>query len=185
MDTPVTVAATRRVRPGFEAKFEEALHDFIAHSHEEAGQGGVHVLRPAPQSSSREYGILRRFENEAARDAFYASELFREWEKTVAPLVEGETRYEKVSGFEGWLTLPGEKSIVPPPRWKTTLMTLSGVYPLSVLWPLVLTPFIGSWPLLLRAFITSVMIVLSLAYAIMPLLARLLHPWLHAGEEKQ
>ena len=94
--SPVIVAIIRKARAGGEAKFEAALHEFIQRSLGEPGQLGVHVLRPAPGSDSREYGILRRFANAAARDAFYSSAVFRDWQQKVAPLTEGDPRYERV-----------------------------------------------------------------------------------------
>jgi antibiotic biosynthesis monooxygenase (ABM) superfamily enzyme len=176
---PITVAIIRQVRPGCEAAFEAALHDFIARSLQEPGQLGIHVLRPAPGSDSREYGLLRRFADAAARDAFYNSALYHEWQATVAPLVEGQPRYENLSGLETWFTLPGQRAMVPPPRWKMALVTLIGVYPMSLLWPWLLHGVVGDWPLLLRGLVISAAIVLSLTWVVMPSLTRVLASWLH------
>ena len=50
----VTVSITRTVKPGSEAEFERALHDFVQRSLILDGQLGVHIMRPAPGSGSRE-----------------------------------------------------------------------------------------------------------------------------------
>lgn len=179
MTTPVTVAITRRVRPGHEAAFESALHEFIAQSLKTPGQLGVYVLRPEPGSVPREYGILRRFADAASRDAFYQSAIVAEWQQKVAPLTEGEPRYEHVSGLETWFTVPGRRAIVPPPRWKMALVTLLAVYPASLLIAFVIGPWIRDWPVALQSLVVGVAMVAVLTWLFMPALARLLRRWLY------
>lgn len=70
---PVTVSITRTVKPGCEAAFERALHDFVQRSLNLPGQLGVHVMRPAAGNNSREYGIIRKFANREALTAFRTS----------------------------------------------------------------------------------------------------------------
>ena len=176
---PVTVAVTRVVKPGCEEEFERALHDFVQRSLHLPGQLGVHILRPVPGSGSREYGILRRFENAEARDEFYRSPLFEEWKQKVAGLVEGEPRYERLSGLETWFTLPGQRAIVPPPRWKMALVTLLAVYPFSMVLGITVGNWTSGWPMLLSSLIFNASIVTGLTWFLMPLLTRLFKPWLY------
>lgn len=176
---PVTVAITRIVKPGCEEAFEQALHDFVQDSLHLPGQLGVHILRPPPGSGSREYGILRRFESAEARDEFYRSPLFEEWRQKVVGLVEGEPRYEHLSGLETWFTLPGQRAIVPPPRWKMALVTLLAVDPLSMVLGITLGKWTSDWPMLLSSLIFNSFIVSGLTWFLMPLLTRLFKPWLY------
>jgi hypothetical protein len=176
---PVTVAVIRVVKPGCEEAFERALHDFVQDSLHLPGQLGVHILRPAPGSGSREYGIMRRFVDVEARDAFYRLPLFDEWKERVAGLVEGEPRYERLSGLETWFTLPGQRAIVPPPRWKMALVTLLAVYPLSLVLGITVGNWIGGWPRLLSSLIFNASIVTGLTWFLMPLLTRLFKAWLY------
>ena len=176
---PVTVAVIRIVKPGCEDAFEQALHDFVQDSLHLPGQLGVHILRPPPGSGSREYGILRRFENAEARDQFYRSPLFEEWKQKIVGLVEGEPRYEHLSGLETWFTLPGQQAIVPPPRWKMGFVTLLAVYPYSMLLGLTVGKWIGGWALPLNSLIFNACIVTGLTWFLMPLLTRLFKPWLY------
>jgi antibiotic biosynthesis monooxygenase (ABM) superfamily enzyme len=178
-DAPVTVAVIRVVKPGCEEAFERALHDFVQDSLHLAGQLGVHILRPAPGSGSREYGILRRFENAEARDAFYRLPLFEEWKQKVAGLVEGEPRYEGLSGLETWFTLPGQRTIVPPPRWKMALVTLVAVYPLSLALSITVGNWISGWPRLLNSLLFNALIVSGLTWVLMPQLTQLFKAWLY------
>lgn len=179
--SPITVVVTRTVRAGCEAAFEAALQEFIRRSTAGDGQLGVHVVRPAPGSGSREYGILRRFANAAARDAFYASPVFGDWQRTVAPLSDGPSRREDVCGMEAWFTAPG-RAFVPPPRWKMAAITFLGVYPMSLLLPWLLRPLVGGWPRWAAALAVAGSMVTILTWSVMPALARLFHPWLRAPE---
>lgn len=139
---------------------------------------GVHVVRPAPGSGSREYGIVRRFSTPASRDRFYRSEFFKQWEKTVEPLTEGGAVRQELTGLEAWFTLPGQRSVTPPPRWKMAVVTAIGVYPVSIFVPWLLHPLTGSLPPLLGAFFIAVGIVILLTWAVMPVLVKVLRPWL-------
>jgi len=179
--SPVTVVVIRSVREGCEAEFESALQDFIRQSTSGEGQLGVHVVRPAPGSGSREYGILRRFASPAARDAFYASAVFGDWQRRVVALSDGPSRREDVCGMEAWFTAPG-RAFVPPPRWKMAAVTLLAVYPASLLLPWLLRPLIGGWPRWAAALVVAGCMVTLLTWALMPLLARLCRPWLQAKE---
>src|SRR5712664_2470450 len=77
---PIHIAITRRVRLGCEADFQQALREFLQTSFAHGGVQGASMLIPTPGSDSREYGILRTFANEAERDAFYDSPMFKTWE---------------------------------------------------------------------------------------------------------
>jgi antibiotic biosynthesis monooxygenase (ABM) superfamily enzyme len=178
-DSPVTVAIIRKVKPGHEEEFERALHEFVGKSVDLPGQLGVHILRPSPGSGSREYGILRKFNSAQERDEFYKSTVYKEWKDRVASLVEGEPRYEQLSGLETWFTLPGQQAIVPPPRYKMAIVTLVGVYPVSLLIGLFLSQFLKQLPLAWNLFVVSFIIVVLLTWVIMPNLTKLFKPWLY------
>ena len=183
--SPVTVALTRKVKPGREQEFERALHDFVSESLNLPGQLGVQILRPTPGSGSREYGILRKFSSEQERDDFYKSPVFERWKQRVADLVEGEPRYEHLSGLETWFTVPGSRSIVPPPRWKMATVTLCAVLPASILLNLTVAPWIHDAPMLIRAFVIGALMVILLTWVLMPHLTKILKPWLYPQHSRE
>jgi antibiotic biosynthesis monooxygenase (ABM) superfamily enzyme len=178
-DSPVTVAIIRKVKPGHEEQFEQELHEFVSKSADLPGQLGVHILRPAPGSGSREYGILRRFSSAQARDQFYKNNIYSDWTRHVADMEEGQPRFEHLSGLETWFTLPGQNVIVPPPRWKMATVTLLGVYPVSLLIGLLLSQYLKQLPMPLNLLVVSFIIVVLLTWVIMPNLTKLLKPWLY------
>ena len=134
---PIHIAITRRVRPGCEAEFQQALREFFQSSFAHGGVLGATMIVPPPGSDSREFGILRTFADEKERDAFYASPIFKGWEKKCEPLTEsGSWSQRPLHGLEAWFRSPHN----PPPKWKMAFATFLGVFPLAMILNLTLGP---------------------------------------------
>ncbi|MDF2696896.1 MAG: hypothetical protein K0S65_5279 [Labilithrix sp.] len=177
MDEPIHIAITRRVRKTHVAEFERALSDFASQSLAEHGARGVHVLYPPQGSDSTEYGIMRSFANEADRTAFYETPLYKEWLRRIEPMVEGAPTYRRLTGLEAWFRDPNGGG---PPRWKMAILTWIAVWPVSMVVPALLLPLIGGrLPNILTAGTIAGGIVIVLTWAVMPLLVRIAHHWLH------
>jgi antibiotic biosynthesis monooxygenase (ABM) superfamily enzyme len=176
---PIHIAITRRVRPGCEAEFQEALREFLQTSFGHESVQGASMLVPPPGSENREFGILRTFASEGDRDAFYESPIFRVWDERARALTEGEPVHRQLHGLEAWF----RSSQDVPPRWKMAVATLVGVYPTSLFLALTVGRWTGSFPFLLGSLIFAGLMVAMLTWAVMPGVTRILHPWLHP--EKQ
>src|SRR5438046_5570344 len=137
---PIHIAITRRVRPGCEAEFQQALREFFQTSFPNSGVWGASMLTPPPGSDSREYGILRTFASETERDAFYESPMFKAWEERARTLTEGEPVYRQLHGLEAWFRSPHN----PPPRWKMAVVTFLGVFPIAMILHLNISSLIRS-----------------------------------------
>jgi hypothetical protein len=172
---PIHIAITRRVRPGCEAEFQQALREFFQTSFGHDGVWGANMLTPPPGSDSREFGILRTFADEKERDAFYASPMFKAWDERTRALTEGEPEYRQLHGLEAWFRSPQS----PPPRWKMAVATLAGVYPTSLFLSFTVGEAVHSWPLAARAAAIAVSMVALLTWVVMPFVTRVLHHWLH------
>lgn len=171
---PIHIAITRQVRPGCEAEFQQALREFFQTSFAHDGVLGVTMIVPPPDSDAREFGVLRTFTDEKARDEFYQSPMFKDWEARIASLVEGEWSHRPLCGLEAWFRAPSG----PPPRWKMAAVTLLGVYPVSLLSGFFIAPYLRSLPLALYLLIASALMVACLTWIVMPQLTRWLKPWL-------
>jgi antibiotic biosynthesis monooxygenase (ABM) superfamily enzyme len=177
MDDTVHIAITRRVRKEHTREFERMLGDFASRSLTDPTARGVHLLYPPPSSDSCEYGILRSFASAADRDAFYASDFYREWIASIDHMLEGEPTFRRLDGLEAWFREPHGKM---PPRWKMALLTWLAVWPVSMLVPAVLVPLLGNvLPAILRVGVIAAGIVCVLTWLAMPLLVKLARPWLH------
>lgn len=178
---PIHIAITRRVRPGCEVEFQAALREFFQTSFAHDGVLGASMLTPPPGSDSREFGILRTFASETKRDAFYESPMFKAWEDRARTLTEGEPECRQLHGLEAWFRSPHS----PPPRWKMALVTLLGVYPVSLLIGVTLSSTLKKLPLPLNLLVVSAIIVTMLTWVVMPLITRLLHGWLNPPYPKK
>jgi len=177
----IHVAITRRVRPGCEAAFQDALREFFRDSFIHGGVLGATMIVPPPGSDSREFGILRTFADERERDAFYDSPMFKAWERRCESLTEADSwKLRPLHGFEAWFRSPHG----PPPRWKMAVATFLGVLPLSMLLQRFLGPWIRTWPFVLSSAAFAALMVIGLAWVIMPLVTRLLHGWLQPEPDK-
>ena len=169
---PIYVAITRRVKIGREDEFRQALRDFFQHSFEQDGVLGALMLTPVPGSDSREFGILRAFADEQARDAFFESPEFKAWEVKVKTLTEGSPAHHKLHGLEAWF-----RSSSPPPRWKMAIATFLGAFPLAAFVNMILRPISG-WNFFLRTAILQGCVIALLTWVVMPLMTQALHRWL-------
>src|SRR5262245_268747 len=164
---PITVCITRTVKPGREAEFERALHDFVQRSLSLPGQHGVHVMRPAPGSGSRDYGIIRKFANRDALEKFRMSPQYLDWNQLAVELTEGAGRVEELSGLESWFTAPGAP-LRALPKWKMATATLLGVYPTSLLLGETIGPWTRGWPVPLGSLLFAAVMVAMLTWLVMP-----------------
>jgi len=171
---PIHVAITRKVLPGKENEFKEALRRFLGESFLHGGVHGAGMITPLPGDDSREIGILRTFADEAERDAFYDSKFFKDWEDYAATLTE-EPVYRQLTGLEAWFRAPGS-----PPRWKMAIATLCGVYPTSLFLSFTIGLLIQPLPQVIRIFITAASMVGLLTWVVMPQITRILKKWLHS-----
>jgi len=179
---PVTVNITRIVKPGCEEPFEKELHEYIQRTLNLPGQLGVHVMKPAA-GTSRDYGIVRKFASRAALDEYRKSREYLEWSEGARIYTEGDARLEELSGLESWFTLPGAKTMVPPPKYKMATLTLLGVYPSITLLSGLLGPHISVLPNWARGLLLNVILVPLLTWVIMPRLSRLFAGWLYPKEQ--
>ena len=65
-----------------------------------------------------------------------------------------------------------------PPRYKLALLTWAGAYAVITAILTTLGPTLATWPLALRTLALSVLMVLTLTWAVMPALTRLFRAWL-------
>ncbi len=176
---PIHIAITRRARPGCETEFQQALREFFQASFAYGGVLGATMIVPPPDSDSREFGIIRTFADEKERDDFYASPIFKAWEKKCEPLTEMNSwTHRPLHGLEAWFRSPQN----PPPRWKMATATFLGVFPVATILNLTIGPAIRSLPFLVANAVFNACIVALLTWIAMPLITRALHGWLHSPE---
>ena len=169
---PVTVTAARVVRPHRRQAFEAWAADVLRVAEAFPGNLGGTLLKPGPGSS--EYHLVYRFRDDAALAAWERSPQRRAALAQMQEMVDGE-RVSRVSGLDSFFTRPAQ----PGPRWRATVLTVLGVFVITLGFQLLVTPHISSWPLPARLLLSACVVVLLLGYVVMPALARLFRGWLH------
>ena len=179
---PITVSITRRVAPGRarEAAAWARAGQELASSR--PGYLGSGWIRPQPDSP--DWHMLYRFADAETLASWESSSERRWWVESGTGLVE-HAREERRTGIEGWFDEPSSVTVaenVPaaPPRWKQMVSIFLVFYPLSLLSQATLGQLLGDAPLALRVLAIIVVNVPLMTYLFLPLVTRLLRPWLLA-----
>lgn len=175
----VTAIISHYIRPGRESGYEEWLQGISQTARQFEGHEGVTILRP--QSGSREeYVIILRFNNYKNLCQWMKSSERKEWIDRAKPLTEKPENVQILTGLEALVSLPSNAS-PPPPKYKTAFITWIGVFVCSSILGRFLAPYLASFPFLIRQTIMTGLVVILLAYVVMPRLTRLFYKWLHSS----
>lgn len=175
----VTAVISHYVRSGRESGYEEWLQGISQAARKFEGHNGVTILRPQPGSRS-EYVIILRFDHYANLCQWMRSPERSQWLDRVKPLIEKHENVQVLTGLEALVSLPNN-STPPPPKYKTAFVTWIGVFSCASTLGYFLAPYLSSLPFLLRQAIMTGLVVLLLAYVVMPRLTRLFYKWLHSS----
>ena len=185
---PVTVIVKRIVKKNKIKEFEEWLSGITREVSRQNGSMGIDIIRPTDKESKPEYVIIFRFDNYGNLTIWENSSIRNEWLKKGRELVQSDPDVQKLTGLEFWFTPYSKKNshsmpLNSPHRYKMVIVTI----PVIALLLLTLVPqihFIGeslSIPYSIRFVIAIAIMVLLMTYFIMPLLTRVLRPWLFNG----
>lgn len=172
---PVTVVVQRRIKPGCEARFSVAMHEFVEFALAFPGHLDIQVLL----SGDGEYTVVDRYVDQAARDAFIASPEYVRRVGELRELSQEEPRFQQTGGLGGWFALAGRPA---PSPLRMGVVTFLGVYPLTSILPPTFTRLLSAWPPLAVNFVVTALVVALLSWPVMPLLIRLFQAWLHPKE---
>jgi len=180
-----TVVVSRRAVPGREAELEEWLQGVVEAAAAFPGHLGARVYRPVPPFQT-DHVLVFRFATESDLARWNASPERARWLRRAEPLTAGAPRVQVLSGLEGWFALPGGQAVRQPPRWKTAVVTAPVIYLLVVVVSAVGGPLQAQLPLLVRTALTTLVLVPTMTWVVMPAVTRVLRPWLypHAGERR-
>lgn len=175
----VTAVISHLIRPGREQGYEAWLQGIAQASRQFPGHQGVTVLRPRSPNLP-EYVVILRFDNYPHLCGWLKSAVRQEWIDRVRPLIQKPENVQVLTGLESLVTLPGQAT-APPPRYKTAVITWLGVFLCSTVVSRLVGPWLTGLPILLAQAISIAIVVLLLAYGVMPHLTRLFYGWLHAS----
>ena len=171
----VTVVVTHSVKPGREQEFEEWLRGI---GHTAARFAGYRGYVAVPQANaSQERHVAFRFDSLRELEAFWSSSDCEDWREKLDELVTEPSRYHKELGLEHWFMASGTG--IAPSRHRMTVVVFFAILPLVTFIPSRLTPWLaGHLPSWLAGVLTTTVLVILMSYVAVPLVARLLQPWL-------
>ena len=186
---PVTVIVKRIAKKDKIKEFEEWLSGVSKEVSRQEGSMGIDIIKPTPNISNiskPEYVIIFRFNTYENLDKWEKSPIRHEWLQKGRKLAESDYDVQKMTGLEFWFTpyFNDESSpmipLQPPPRYKMVIVTV----PVISILLMTLVPQIHfltemlTIPFPIRLVIALTITVLLMTYVIMPLLTKLLKPWL-------
>ncbi|GAB4026108.1 antibiotic biosynthesis monooxygenase [Spirosoma gilvum] len=179
LDSAVTTIIVQRPYKKQVEAYENWLNEIVPLAQSSPGHRGVNIIRP--HGSSDEYTIVLHFSSETNLRNWLESDTRRRLIEQVRPLLNTDETIDIKTGLEFWFTPPKASNRVASP-YKQFLITLSAIYPLSMLVAWLLAPVFSALPLLstlfVRAFLTSAVIVGLMTFVIMPRYVRLVANWL-------
>ncbi|MDJ0595556.1 MAG: hypothetical protein QNJ72_37155 [Pleurocapsa sp. MO_226.B13] len=175
----VTAVISHYIRPGREQGYEAWLSGISQAARQFEGHNGVTILRPQPGSRA-EYVIILRFDKYNNLCRWMKSSERQEWLERAKPLIEKPENVQVLTGLEALVSLPNTTS-PSPPKYKTAFVTWIGVFICVSTLGYFLAPFLANLPYLLRQAIMTGLVVVLLAYVVMPRLTRLFYKWLHSA----
>jgi uncharacterized protein len=169
-------------------EFEEWVPGISNEMSKQDGSMGTEIIRPIDKESKPEYVIIFRFNNYNNLMRWENSAIRNEWLRKGRELAVADPDVQKLTGFEFWFTPYSKKSldltpVILPPRYKMVIVTI----PVISLLLLTLVPqihFITEMlfiPYSIRFVIAITITVILMTYLIMPLLTKLLRPWLFSN----
>ena len=81
--------------------------------------------------------------------------------------------------MECWFTLPNRAVTQPPPRYKTAILVLVGLYPVVLLLNLVLRPVLAGLSNPLQVLVSLIISIPIMVWIVLPQLTRLFFRWLY------
>lgn len=182
---PETVALiiTHKISAGEEERYEAWLAEIFEASSRFPGYLNRDIFRP--RDGDGKYTSVVRFDSLDSLNSWAESQTRESFVSKVQDLLEQGDQVEIRSGIDFWFTPEGVK---PPKLWKQFVLTVSAVYPLSLIIPFVILIPLGKLVQVLgNVFISSMLMAViltgMLTFVIMPPYTRLMKRWLYDEEE--
>ena len=177
-DPPITIIREIRVKPGSEAAFEESMSALIREAVKQPGHLGTTVVKPTVANGP--YQLIYKFSRRSMLEEWHGSELRRSLMEPVLPHTISDT-FDTFEGLETWFDVakPGG-----PPRWKTTIVSWTAIFPTAAMVSGTMVafnfnPFWGIKSLILTLFVVPIT-----AYVTGPIAFKAWHRWLYPNRDR-
>jgi len=179
-DSAVTTIIRQRPKPDAVETYEAWLKEIVPLAQQSKGHRGVNIIRP--HGASDAYTIVLHFDTTADLHGWLESETRHRLIDRIRPLLLDDESIDIRTGLEFWFTPPaGGRHAMP---YKQFLVTLSVIFPLTIVVPWLLRPLFAWLPVLttpgVQHLIIAALIVGAVTWLIMPYYTRLISRWLYS-----
>ena len=150
----VTSVIRHKVKIGEQPGYETWLREIVPVAAHFPGHRGVNVIRPA--AGGNEYTVVLHFDTIDNLRAWLDSNERRKLIDKALPILVGQDSVEIKTGLEFWFTPPSKQQSARP--CKQFLVTLSVIYPLTLLIPALLAPVFGGIPNLSSPYVRQLFV---------------------------
>lgn len=119
--------------------------------------------------------IVFSFDSRADLDNWLESDERQQVLQRIEPLIQGERTLNVVGGFGGWFAVQEEHA---PVRWKQAIAVLIALYPTTLTIGFIQRALVPDAPFVPALFVSNVLGVAALTWLLMPVVTRVLDPWL-------
>jgi uncharacterized protein len=180
LESPVTTVIQQRPKPDAIDRYEAWVKKITPVAQQFAGHRGVNVIRPHGESDA--YTIVLHFDTVANLRGWLDSGVRARLVEEIRPFLHKTEDIDIKTGLEFWFTPPPGRRHAKP--YKQFLVTLSAIFPLTVVIPWLLRPVFAWLPVLalpvVSQLVVAVIIVGLMTWAIMPHYTRLVSKWLYS-----
>ena len=177
-DEPQTIVISERVRPGREEDYRAWQSGITAAASRFPGYVGGERFPPVPGVQD-EWVYMLRFATSEQLDGWLSSAERQRWRDKAEPLLEHVDIQRVAAGLGGWFPIRADRGEQPPPDWKQAMAVLLAMYPTVMLLMIFISPLLESAPEAADMFVRAFMNVVILTWLLMPLVNKVLKPWLY------
>ncbi|ALF56273.1 antibiotic biosynthesis monooxygenase [Nostoc piscinale CENA21] len=181
--SPGVIAIARRVKPGLEEAFEEATKGVILAASTFPGYMGSDVLYPLTKKG--EWQLILRFDTAKHLQEWEESVICQGWIARAEALTVDGAKVMRVNSLEAWFALPEIPNALPPPKWKTAIVSAVGLYPVISTLPNFLRPITSGLPIWIASLVNISIMMPLMTWVIMPQVTRLFKGWLYPSQSKK
>lgn len=176
-----SVVITHHILDGKQQEYEKWLNEIVPLTKHLEGFIDHQIVRPITDLTFI-YTVIIRFDTISHLKNWMESNERKKMIEKVTPLFRKNDDYKIKSGLDFLFNAENEGNKVPV-RWKQFLVTWSAIYPLSLVIPLLLLPFLRLFQIPENHYsdglINSGFIVFLMVFAVMPNYTKLIKKWLY------
>ncbi len=181
LDSPVTVAVTRRALKGKEAELESEIFEIIRRAMRARGHLGANIFK-TKQDGSTWIHVIFKFNSTKNMLTWEASPDCINHLKIIDSLSDGPPEMQFVEGLEAWFEIPDARQVDSPPNWKMAIITWLALYPSLIIYDQLEPVYLKEiYHLYARMVLNTIIIISALTWVLLPGLSRLLRKWLYPG----